>query len=1124
MVTEKTGKRRKLAPVTSVFSMACASLAESLLNIDRELQRDKRTSPEDQLKTPISTFLTELGRQRAKRVNVVTEHRQLDGDNVQGVRLDLGIKDGYGRLVGHIELKAPSKSANPYRQSGWSKHDKKQWGRLENHTNLIYTNGWEWTLLRHGSERPIAHVILTPDRNNELPEDQVQHLSNLLDQFLSWRPTSPSTPKGLADQLAPLTRLLRDSVIEVITDSSVDALDKLYASWKQDLMPGATPEAFADSFAQTFTYALLLARIESNVDSTKFHATDITPSLKRNGHRLIGAVLELMAQERNRELVEGPVALLEATISAVDSAKFTSEADPWLYFYEDFLSSYDPKMRADAGVYYTPIEIVKTQVRLLDKVLKTRYGRPAGLGDEATSILDNATGTATYPLEVARHVIEKATSKQDAARSLSKRLFAFELLMGPYAVAHMRLTQMLEETGIELGKDGVQVFLTNSLTDPGDVSGENQQISLWEVMEEINEENRRAGLVKNEQTPIRVILGNPPYDRGSKAKSLGAGSTTYKNVILEGTNIQPPLLDDFINPLKARGLGGQAKNLYNSYVYFIRWAIWKACEQHKNETGVVSYITSSSYLRGPGFAGMREHMRRIFDEVWIIDLGGEGRGARKEDNVFNIQTPVAIFVGIQHPNTSTGKPKRHSDRIKQQAKVYYQRISGTKLEKLSALGDVDVPENDSEWAQLANGDWTDKFVPSNSAALADGVALDVVFPWSHSGVQFKRKWPIATSIDGLERRWNRLGVAASREEMADLFRETSQKHLEAKGKNLFSLESLPALMQDSNMLAPVRYGYRSFDRQFTVPDSRVNDRPRPQLWDSYSDDQLFLVTLTSTTLGDGPAVTLSPYVPDMHFFNNRGAKDVHPLYRSAGTSQPNVSASLRAALATAYGREAEPLEIAAYVVGLLGTSAYTERFADELAESVAHVPFTADEALFTEVAGFGRSIIFEQTWGERGAELNQFGQSVGQRFKGAATIAVPTPASGYPESWSYDTDSHQLSVGGGRFDNVSPAVAGFEVSGMNVLRSWLGYRMKTPAGKSSSPLDRIQANTWQHDSEFLELLWQLEFMVNAAPRGAELLDQVVTGKTIPPAKLGVPTDAEKKAPMKKEPGEMTLDD
>lgn len=1101
---------------------ACSELVTSLRKIDTELSLDKRTSAEDQLKVPIHNFLTAVGTDRTSQVNVFTEHRQGKDDLVQGVRLDMAVKNGRGQLVGHIELKAPAKSANPYRPSGWTKHDKSQWARLSKHSNLIYTNGWEWTLLRHGADRPIAHVVLDPVQGDAPPEEQTAELASMLDQFLSWKPTTPSSPLGLAEILAPLTQFLRDSVVEVITDNNPDALDKLYKSWTADLMPGATKKQFADSFAQTFTYALLLARVESEVPAEEFNANAVTPDLRSNGHRLIGAVLELMAQPQNRALVEGPVALLETTIGSVNVEKFTQNADPWLYFYEDFLAAYDPKMRADAGVYYTPVEIVEAQVRLLDEVLKTRFGRSEGLGDQATNILDNATGTATYPLAVARHVLKNAASQQDAARSLAKRLFAFELLMGPYAVAHMRLTQMLESTGAELGKDGVQVFLTNSLTDPGEISDDYQQISLWEVMEDINEENRKAGLVKNSRTPIRVILGNPPYDRGSKEKTLGAGSAKYKNVVLEDVIGGQPLLEDFIEPLRARGLGGQAKNLYNSYVYFNRWAIWKACEQHKSETGIVSYITSSSYLRGPGFAGMREYMRRVFDELWIIDLGGEGRGARKEENVFKIQTPTAIFVGIQHPNTSTGKPKRHTDRIKQQAKVYYQRITGTKEEKLDFLSSVDTPERDSKWEKLPNGDWTDKLVPSSAAALSDGVPLDLVFPWVHSGVQFKRKWPIGTSVTALERRWARLKEAPLGEDQESLFRETTQKRMDSEGINLLSLKKLPAFTKDGNMLEPIRYGYRSFDRQYSVPDSRINDRPRPQLWDSCSSDQVFLVGLSTTALGDGPAVSLSPYVPDLHFFRGSfGAKDVYPLYRTAGTAQPNVSASLLTALETAYGREVAPFEIAAYVVGLLGTSAYTKRFADELAESVAHVPFTADAELFDEVAAFGRNIIFEQTWGERGAELNEFGQPTGQRFKGAATIAVPTPPTAYPESWSYDAETQQLTVGEGRFDFVSAEIMSYEVSGMNIVGSWLAHRMKTPAGKSSSPLDQIQADTWQHDTEIVELLWQLEFMVQAEKQGSELLHEVLATEKISPADLGVPTDAERKAPPKKKEG--TLD-
>ena len=1108
---------------TSQFVAACQALVATLNRIDLELATDKRTNPEDQLKVPVATFLTTIGQQRACQINVVTEHRQIGGDQVEGVRLDMAVKNRGGQLIGHIELKAPGKSANPYRQIGWLKHDKKQWKRLENHANLIYTNGWEWTLLRHEVSQPLAHVILSPRTDDTLSETQIEEFSNLLDQFLSWKPVSPSTPKALADQLAPLTRLLRDSVVEVITDNNHDALDNLYEKWKKDLMPGATEKQFADSFAQTFTYALLLARVESEVPAEQFNVSSVTPDLLHNGHRLLGRVLEMMAQPQNRSLVEGPVVLLESIISAVDVGKFTAKGDPWLYFYEDFLASYDPKMRADAGVYYTPVQIVEAQVRLLDYILKTRFGRPDGLGDSTTSILDNATGSGAYPLAVARHVLANSVAPQEAAQSLAKRLYAFELLMGPYSVAHMRLTQMLESTGMQLGKKGVQVYLTNSLTDPGDISGDNQQISLWEVEADITEETRKAGLVKNDQTSIRVILGNPPYDRGSREKTIGSGSRNHRNVILEEHGGSAPLLDDFISPLIARGQGGQVKNLYNSYVYFIRWAIWKACEQRKTETGVVSYITSSSYLRGPGFAGMREYMRRVFDEIWIIDLGGEGRGARKEENVFAIQTPVAIFFGIQHPNTKNGTVKRHSDRIQQKAKVYYQRIEGCREEKLTSMHTLLSPEQDSKWKMLRTGDWGDKFVLSSTTTLSDGIPFELIFPWSVSGAQFKRKWPIAAHPEALSFRWNELYHSGVID--ANLFSEDRDCTPEIKKSDLFTGEELPVLAStdgQNSMIKPVRYGYRSFDRQWCLPDPRVGTYIRQSLWDCLTEKQIYLATLTSTALGNGPAVTVSSYVPDMHFFNNRGAKDIHPLYRSGSAKQPNISAALLSTLQKTYGREVDPFEVAAYVVGLLGTGAYTRRFEDELAESVAYVPFTADLEVFERVVQFGGEIIFEQTWGERGGQLNQFGQPTGQRYKGTARLAVPTSSDDYPESWSHDSKSCQLFVGSARFDHVSLEVVNFEVSGMKVLHSWLGYRMKDPAGKSSSPLDKIQANAWHHDGELLELLWQLEFMTIAESKGAQLLDEVISGQLIAPSILGHPTAAEKKAPPRKKFGTLSI--
>lgn len=1111
------------------FDKTVAKLVTDLAAIERELLLDARGNPEDQLKAPLTSFLSDAASALVSKIHVTTEHRQTVGDVVEGVRLDMAIKRGKGQLVGHIELKSPGKSANPYRKTGWTPHDRKQWSKLELHPNLIYSNGWEWTLLRHGAGQPLVHVTLEPRADGTVPGDQVDSLRQLLEQFLTWRPLAPSSPKALADQLAPLTAFLRDSVIDVLTHSSPTptGLPALYQKWQADLMPGATPREFADSFAQTFTYALLLARIESSQDDETFTATAVTDSLLRNGHKLIGSVLELMAQPTNREEVEGAVGLLESTIGAVNPAKLTEKSDPWLYFYEDFLASYDPKMRKDAGVYYTPVEIVRLQVRLLDDILRSRFGRQRGLGTDDVNVLDPAAGTGAYPLAVAEHVLADSPAPQDDARSLAQRLFAFELLVGPYSVAHLRMTQMLEKTGISLGKEGVQVFLTNTLTDPGDVSAAGQQILFWEIEQNLNEETRRAGLVKNQQTRIKVILGNPPYDRGSREKALGAGSTRFPNIILEEVDGNPPLLEDFITPLKEIGAGGQAKNLYNSYIYFIRWAIWKACEQHKDEAGVVSFITSSSYLRGPGFAGLREYMRKAFDEIWVIDLGGDGRGARKDENVFNIQTPVAIFFGIQWEKNSKGQQRRHSDRVRSKAQVHYLRVLGTRKEKLGSLKDISTPDSSTVWTLVKAEDWHSKFVPDSAAGLAEFIPLDWVFPWYFSGSKAGRKWVIGPDENTLSARLQALENAKGTPAAPELFDDSPSGR---KYHTSTQSDLIPGSVGDTSIersvdlrsLPSQRYGYRSFDRQYCIADHRVVDRPGPS-WQLQSSDQLYFVTLTTTSFSDGPALTVSPYVPDLHFFRGSfGAKDIHPLYRTADAARPNVSALLLRTLADTYGQEVSPEDVALYTFGLLGTGAYTARFQDELEESAVRVPFTTNYELFKETRDFGQSLIFEQTWGERGSELNQFGQPTRARFKGQAQIQGETSSTSYPERWSYDAESHQLTVGEAVFTRVLPEVMAFNVSGMNVVGSWLGYRMKEPAGKSSSPLDRIQAETWELDRELLELLWQVEFFVNAEPEGARLLDAVATGKLIPVKLLGPPDENATKAPEKGQRGQSTI--
>ena len=320
--------------------------------------------------------------------------------------------------------------------------------------------------------------------------------------------------------------------------------------------------------------------------------------------------------------------------------------------------------------------------------------------------------------------------------------------------------------------------------------------------------------------------------------------------------------------------------------------------------------------------------------------------------------------------------------------------------------------------------------------------------------------------------------------------------------------ALAPLNRSTEWEREARYGYRSFDRQWAIADNRVADFPRQVLWRSTGPSQLFLTTLTSTKLGKGPAVTATPYVPDLHHFRGSyGAKDVMPLYRDGAGGEPNVTAGLLAVLANAIGAEVSAEDLAAYVYGLTGTAAFGERFSDELGEAAGpvRIPITSDRELFERVCRLGRDLLWWHTWGERFAP-DQHTELPTGRTKELEPVRY------YPDSFSYDSAERILSVGTGRFGKVSPDVWSFEISGHKALQSWLGNRMAKGKGKKSSPLDDIRPERWTFSDELLRVIAILQHTVDVTPRAAELLAAVVAGPLVDPATLPTPTDAERKRP------------
>ena len=704
------------------FEEAVRTFAEA---VAASFRSPVETKPEDRLNDgPVRALLVACGEIWSRDVG---SHQQTKAEGIGWPDLGVTVQS---LLCGYVELKAPDVNARPESYPAQSQNGK-QWRRYKALPNLIYTNGSEWCLY-HGGKRAWRVRIADDIRDGapSLNHDKVPELRRLLYDFLNWEPITPRKAKDLAEFLAPLARFLRDEVRDALGRGSAP-LQQLFDDWQGVLFAEADGDQFADAFTQTVTYALLLARFEGAVNVRRAFAVDI---LREGEHDLLAAALDLL--ENARDELSLPFELLERVIGVVDAPDLlrnpqmallpnarvadTVDDDPWLYFYEHFLAAYDPKLRKNRGVYYTPVPVVRAQVRFANELLRDRFVKRDGFADSSVVVLDPACGTGAYPLAVMEDVKATVRERQgvgmvpEKLRDLAGRLHAFELLVGPYAVARLRMSQQLLAEDV---KDrNPLVYLADTLESPN-VPPRFPDSAFYAPL---TTEHERARAVKRD-TRVLVCLGNPPYDR-EKRDADDAGGKRKGGWIRYGDeeSDDAPILEHFLQPVRDAGRGGDLKNLYNDYVYFWRWALWKVFDS-TGDGGIVTFITASSYLRGPGFAGMRRKMREVFDDLWIVDLEGDSRGARKTDNIFDIETPVAIAIGVRGGRPEPRRP----------ARVRKARLTGTAAEKLDALDATDAL-SDLQWRECQT-EWSAPFFPAEAGVYSRWPAVTTVFPWQQSG-------------------------------------------------------------------------------------------------------------------------------------------------------------------------------------------------------------------------------------------------------------------------------------------------------------------------------------------------------------------------------------------------------
>ncbi len=880
----------------------------------------------------------------------------------------------------------------------------------------------------------VPERTLRPDQDDAradraIADHDTAPFSRLIEMLAAGAGQEPAArdAEHLATLMAHSARLVRGIVRDRLTelhgrDNPRHALLQVRQEFRDVLY--AHPEAagynaadfndlFSAAFAQTLAFGLLLVR-EGTRQAVGPDAWQHMPE----EHPLMRTALRVLSLP---EVVQDVGIGFEVMRDTVNS--FAPEIldvrrhgrDPILFFYEDFLRTFDPEARERYGVYYTPVEVVQYMVGALDRTVRDRLATQ-GLRDPDVTILDPATGTGTFLLGIAERVRAQAESEAGegmaalALQDLTRRMFGFELLVGPYAVAHYRLHHTLSRPRPDEGEPReplelprLGVYLADTLAEPGAAAPIGP---LGFVSEGIAEERREANRIKAEQ-PILAIIGNPPYRRLEEGENR-----TLVGDWLDG------VWNDLKEPVSNAGEGGQLNTFPELSVAFWRWAIWKLFEaENAPQRGVIAFITNRKFLTGWPYAGLRKMMREQFDRIEIIDLRGDVRrgergGIDADQGVFNIMVGTAITIAIADGSKAEGEA----------AEVYYHDSwteglfsRRAKLDWLVSHVDDGVQPNaiaverglldDMRPEPFQNGEW---------------VSLGSCFVFRRSGIQTKRDhFVYSPDRDVLTERLRE-------------FRRSSDDTAETVFAGTSARPWSGARAQPISEELICMVAYRPLDRRWLYNHAKFMDRPRPELQEVWGTNNTGLYAMPSGT-GAGPAVWCHSLLPDYHAFRGSYGGYAFPLYdRRQGGDTYNLSPVLVENLSAAYGAAVTAPDAFDAILCLLSARSYTLRFAEDLEDVFPHVPFPATHAMFGEAVRIGREIRVVET----------FSRPAGAAYHPPDFVRVASQPRGLVAAVDYSNGEIALCADGtGRMTGVPEPVWNFSVSGYRLVPRWLEARI-----------------------------------------------------------------------------------
>ena len=682
-----------------------------------------------------------------------------------------------GLMIGYIENKRVNADLDSVVQSPQIE----KYLRLSD--NLMLTDYLRFCLVRKDSKGNAQIVqecricdlsqLKATLKNKTFLESKEKELTELFKLFFAHSPKPIITAQEFANALAQRTRILKDSLIEAQENTHITSL---YETFKEQLYKELDFTEFADSFAQTLTYSLFLARLNntSGKEIDLYNAKAFIPK----SFPLIRAMSGFLDNLEDLDSIKWLIEEILYIINHIDIASIITELnkvkekdssghyttqfthkDPYLHFYETFLSQYDPRLREIRGVYYTPASVVSFIINAIDSTLKKEFALQNGLGasleNDNITLLDFATGTGTFLLEAFRKALEP--TPKDSARyepkKLLKQFFGFEFLIAPYTIAHLKLSQSFKEKFNAPLKENesLNIRLTNTLYFNKEKDEANKQSNLFVGMLELAQEFKEAQKIK--ENAILIITGNPPYSGASANKGLFEDNVriTYglepseadlskkeKEAIyqyLQAHAKDTKQKSTFKNILERKKLKNEktTKWLLDDYVKFICFAESKIKEQ---PSGIFAFISNNSFLDNPTFRGMRYHLLKTFDTIYILDLHGNARkkesapDGSKDENVFDIMQGVSINIFIKNAS---------SPRNDDLATLCHYDLYGKRSDKTNFLYKNTL--DSIAWQTLNPQAPFYLFIPQNESLRAEydkGLSVKDIFKVSGVGICSKR--------------------------------------------------------------------------------------------------------------------------------------------------------------------------------------------------------------------------------------------------------------------------------------------------------------------------------------------------------------------------------------------------